>query len=85
MRGAWAALSRDLAMAVDPVAADVAQCHTWYTHLAGLLVRRAYGIPLVVTVHSLEPLRPAGSASSSAAATTSRPGWSGRRWNRPMR
>jgi len=58
MRGAWSALSRDLAMAVDPVAADVAHCHTWYTHLAGLLVRRAYGIPLVVTVHSLEPLRP---------------------------
>ena len=58
MRGAWAALSRDLAMAIDPVAADVVHCHTWYTHLAGLLVRQAYGIPLAVTVHSLEPLRP---------------------------
>lgn len=58
MRGAWAALSRDLAMAIDPVGADVVHCHTWYVHLAGLLVRAAYGIPLVVTVHSLEPLRP---------------------------
>ena len=58
MRGAWAALSRDLAMAVDPVVAQVVHCHTWYTHLAGLLVRQAYGIPLAVTVHSLEPLRP---------------------------
>ena len=58
MRGAWAALSRDLAMAVDPVAADVVHCHTWYTHLAGMLVRQAYDIPLAVTVHSLEPLRP---------------------------
>ncbi len=58
MRGAWAALSRDLAMAIDPVDADVVHCHTWYVHLAGLLVRAAYGIPLVVTVHSLEPLRP---------------------------
>jgi glycogen synthase len=58
MRGAWAALSRDLAMAIQPVNADVVHCHTWYVHLAGLLVRRAYGIPLVVTVHSLEPLRP---------------------------
>jgi len=58
MRGAWAALSRDLAMAIDPVVADVVHCHTWYTHLAGLLVRQAYGIPLAVTVHSLEPLRP---------------------------
>jgi glycogen synthase len=58
MRGAWAALSRDLAMAIQPVNADVVHCHTWYVHLAGLLVRRAYGIPLVVTVHSLEPMRP---------------------------
>jgi glycogen synthase len=58
MRGAWAALSRDLAMAADPVDAGVVHCHTWYTHLAGLLVRQAYGIPLVITVHSLEPLRP---------------------------
>jgi alpha-maltose-1-phosphate synthase len=58
MRGAWAALSRDLAMAIDPVEADVVHCHTWYTHLAGLLISRAYGMPLVVTVHSLEPLRP---------------------------
>jgi glycogen synthase len=58
MRGAWGALSRDLAMAIDPVDADVVHCHTWYVHLAGLLVRHAYGLPLVVTVHSLEPLRP---------------------------
>lgn len=58
MRGAWAALSRDLGMAIDPVRADVVHCHTWYTHLAGILVKQAYGIPLVITVHSLEPLRP---------------------------
>jgi starch synthase len=58
MRGAWAALSRDLAMAIDPVAADLVHAHTWYTHLAALLVRQAYGIPLAITVHSLEPLRP---------------------------
>jgi starch synthase len=58
MRGAWGALSRDLSMAIDPVMADVVHCHTWYTHMAGLLIRHAYGIPLVVTVHSLEPLRP---------------------------
>jgi starch synthase len=58
MRGAWGALSRDLSMAIDPVTADIVHCHTWYVHLAGLLVRAAYGIPLVVTVHSLEPLRP---------------------------
>ena len=58
LRPMLAALSRDLAMVVDPVDADVVHVHTWYTHLAGLLVRHAYGIPLVLTVHSLEPLRP---------------------------
>ncbi len=58
VRGAWDALSRDLAMAIDPVQADVVHCHTWYVHLSGMLVRQAYGVPLVVTVHSLEPLRP---------------------------
>jgi glycogen synthase len=52
------ALSRDLAMLADPIRADVVHVHTWYTHLAGVLVRLAYGIPLVLTVHSLEPLRP---------------------------
>ncbi len=58
MRGAWGALSRGLGMAAEPVDAGVVHCHTWYVHLAGLLVRHAYGIPMVVTVHSLEPLRP---------------------------
>ena len=52
------ALSRDLAMVIDPVDADVVHVHTWYAHLAGILTRLAYGIPLVLTVHSLEPLRP---------------------------
>ena len=58
LRPMLSALSRDLAMAIDPVDADVVHVHTWYAHLAGLLVRLAYGIPLVLTVHSLEPLRP---------------------------
>jgi len=58
LRPMLAALSRDLAMVADPVDADVVHVHTWYTHLAGLLARLSYGIPLVLTVHSLEPLRP---------------------------
>jgi len=58
LRPMLAALSRDLAMVADPVDADVVHVHTWYTHLAGVLARLAYGIPLVLTVHSLEPLRP---------------------------
>lgn len=43
------------AMNID---ADVVHCHTWYTHLGGILAKLNYGIPLVITVHSLEPLRP---------------------------
>ncbi|MGE9290197.1 MAG: glycogen synthase [Puniceicoccales bacterium] len=38
--------------------ADVVHCHTWYTHLGGIFAKLNYGIPLVVTIHSLEPLRP---------------------------
>ena len=58
LKGLWATLSRDIGFVVEPVTADLVHCHTWYTHLAGILARLAYGIPLVITVHSLEPLRP---------------------------
>jgi alpha-maltose-1-phosphate synthase len=54
----FSALSRDIGMVADPVSADVVHVHTWYTHLAGILARLAYRIPLVLSVHSLEPLRP---------------------------
>lgn len=37
---------------------DLVHCHTWYTHLGGIFAKLNYGIPLVITVHSLEPLRP---------------------------
>jgi len=33
-------------------------CHTWYTHFGGILAKKNYRLPLVITVHSLEPLRP---------------------------
>jgi starch synthase len=58
LQGLWATLSRDIGFVADPIRADVVHCHTWYTHLAGILARLAYSIPLVITVHSLEPLRP---------------------------
>src|SRR5439155_390208 len=32
--------------------------HTWYANLGGHLAKLAHGIPHVMTVHSLEPLRP---------------------------
>lgn len=52
------ALSADLAMARDPVVADVVHAHTWYVAFAGVLVRALFDLPLVVTLHSIEPLRP---------------------------
>ncbi len=51
-------LSIALAMARDPVDADVAHAHTWYADMAGLWVRTLHRIPFIVTLHSLEPLRP---------------------------
>ena len=38
--------------------ADIVHCHTWYSHFGGILAKQNYGLPLVITVHSLEPLRP---------------------------
>src|SRR5207253_1382385 len=35
-----------------------AHAHTWYADMAGLWIRTLYRIPLVVTLHSMEPLRP---------------------------
>jgi alpha-maltose-1-phosphate synthase len=38
--------------------ANVVHCHTWYSHFGGILAKLNYHIPMVLTVHSLEPLRP---------------------------
>jgi len=51
-------LYRNIVMAGSVDAADVVHCHTWYTHLAGCLIKQLLQIPLVVTTHSLEPSRP---------------------------
>ncbi|MCP2240963.1 glycogen synthase [Thermoanaerobacterium thermosaccharolyticum] len=51
-------LSIDVAMVKDPITSDIVHCHTWYTFMAGFLAKMLYDIPLVVTIHSLEPLRP---------------------------
>jgi starch synthase len=52
------ALYRNLVMAGSVKEADLVHCHTWYTHLAGCLLKELLDIPLIVTVHSLEPHRP---------------------------
>jgi starch synthase len=51
-------LSADLSIASAVASADLVHSHTWYTNLAGHWAKLLYGIPHVVTAHSLEPLRP---------------------------
>jgi starch synthase len=36
---------------------DVVHTHTWYVSMAGFLAKKLYGVPFVLTTHSLEPLR----------------------------
>jgi len=36
---------------------DLVHTHTWYAAMAGFLAKKLYGIPFVLTTHSLEPLR----------------------------
>jgi len=55
---ALSTLSADLVMANAASQATVVHSHTWYTGLAGHLAALLYGIPHVLTAHSLEPLRP---------------------------
>ncbi len=52
------AFARDLGMAADCGDLRLIHCHTWYTFMAGFLARMLWRLPLVVTAHSLEPLRP---------------------------
>ena len=52
------ALSINLQMINEfPSDADIIHTHTWYSALAGILARMLYGIPHILTTHSLEPLR----------------------------
>jgi alpha-maltose-1-phosphate synthase len=55
---ALATLGVDLQIARDVEGADVVHSHTWYANGAGQVSSLLYGIPHVVTAHSLEPLRP---------------------------
>ena len=56
--GAIDAFARSLVMAKDRLDADLVHCHTWYTDMGGLLAAQLWGVPYVLTIHSLEPLRP---------------------------
>jgi len=58
LRSAFGAVRRCVDFNTTNIDADLVHCHTWYTHFGGILAKKNYGIPLVITVHSLEPLRP---------------------------
>jgi starch synthase len=51
-------MSIDLAMAAAVKGVDLVHSHTWYANLGGHLSRLMWSIPHVMTIHSLEPLRP---------------------------
>jgi alpha-maltose-1-phosphate synthase len=52
------AMSRNLRMAKDPLDAQVVHAHTWYADMAAFYARMLWQVPMVVSIHSLEPLRP---------------------------
>lgn len=58
LKAVFKTLSTCIHMNADEVDADIVHCHTWYAQFAGILAKLCYGIPLVITTHSLEPLRP---------------------------
>lgn len=51
-------LSVDLLMAKAVRGSELVHTHTWYANFAGHLAKLMYGVPHVMTSHSLEPLRP---------------------------
>ncbi|MEU9892291.1 glycogen synthase [Streptomyces phaeochromogenes] len=50
--------SVDLSIAAALEGRELVHSHTWYANLAGHMAKLLYGIPHVMTAHSLEPLRP---------------------------
>jgi len=56
-KGALEALSLNLLEQLHLDRIDVIHTHTWYVSMAGFLAKKLYGVPFVLTTHSLEPLR----------------------------
>lgn len=58
LKSVFGALQRCLDFNTRGIDASIVHLHTWYSHFGGLLAKLNYGVPMVLTVHSLEPLRP---------------------------
>jgi len=56
-KGALEALSLNLTQVKGLRGIDIVHTHTWYVSMAGYLAKKLYGVPFVLTTHSLEPLR----------------------------
>jgi starch synthase len=56
-KGALEAFSLNLTQVKALQGIDVVHTHTWYVSMAGFLAKKLYGVPFVLTTHSLEPLR----------------------------
>jgi alpha-maltose-1-phosphate synthase len=56
-KGALEAFSLNLTQIKALEGIDVVHTHTWYVSMAGFLAKKLYGVPFVLTTHSLEPLR----------------------------
>lgn len=56
-RSALEALSLNLTQVKALTGIDIVHAHTWYTSMAGYFAKKLYNVPLVLTTHSLEPLR----------------------------
>jgi starch synthase len=56
-KGALEAFSLNLTQIKDLQGIDIVHTHTWYVSMAGYLAKKLYGMPFVLTTHSLEPLR----------------------------
>ena len=50
--------SQGLSIIRDTIKSDIVHTHTWYAAFAGYMAKMLYDVPLISTVHSLEPLRP---------------------------
>jgi len=56
--GALQAVGVDVEIAAGLEGVDLVHSHTWYANFAGQLASLVYGVPHVITAHSLEPRRP---------------------------
>ena len=79
------ALALNLAQMKELGSIDIVHTHTWYAAMAGFLAKKLYGIPFVMTTHSLEPLRAWKAEQLGSGYAMSLPGWSARPSSTPTR